>query len=70
MLTVNIDESGIVMKVIILILSKILIPIVRKSLVFKGLILLPKRDRRKLMFICIVQILLGALDLLGVAAIG
>jgi ABC-type multidrug transport system fused ATPase/permease subunit len=70
MLTVKVDESGIVRKVKKLSLAKLLMPNWPNSLIFKALSLLPKSDRRKLMFISIVQISLGALDLLGVAAIG
>lgn len=41
-----------------------------ESIVIKVLNLLPKGDRRKLLLISIIQILLGVLDLLGVIAIG
>jgi ABC-type multidrug transport system fused ATPase/permease subunit len=41
-----------------------------KSIIVKAFKLLPQNDRRKLLFISIVQISLGVLDLLGVIAIG
>ena len=41
-----------------------------KSIIVKTFNLLPQNDRRKLLFISIVQISLGVLDLLGVMAIG
>lgn len=41
-----------------------------KSTIFKALNILPENDRKKIKFILGVQISLGALDLLGIAAIG